>query len=262
MITQTVPSIYLDQAPAVSGKLGRTAVSSKDRCPSPDPSGRARGLSRGRLLPFSMGLLALAWTLLALPPVVQALSGDGLPGGFSDGSRIPSAGSLWSTWFARGVAALDKGRADEALEKFRTALLLNPGCREIVNNIGVAYFRKRKFDTAEEIFIELLAKEPDFIEPRVNLGLIYYEQGRWDDILKQAEMVLAITPDRGVALFGKGVALFHKGDFRQSAKCLEMSLNGSEDSAEYFSEARSYLRRVKARLTLERTAPWEGGSGK
>lgn len=209
------------------------------------------------------GKAIMAFALwFALAASAPALAGAGLPGGFSDGSRIPSAGSLWSTWFARGVAALDRGKPDEALEKFRTALLLNPGCREIVNNIGVAYFRKRRFDTAEEVFLELLAREPDFIEPRVNLGLIYYEQGRWDDILAQADVVLKASPGRGVALFGKGVALFHKGDFRQSAKFLERSLDSPEDTAEYFSEARSYLRRARARLALERSAPWEGGNGR
>lgn len=189
-------------------------------------------------------------------------AGHDLPGGFAANSRIPSAGSLWSKWFARGVAALDKGKFDEALDRFRTALLLNPGCREIVNNIGVVYFRKRVFDTAEEIFLELLAKEPDFLEPRINLGLIYYEQGRWDDILKQAEVVLAREPERGVALFGKGVSLFHKGNFRQSVKYLERSLDGSDDSAEYFSEARNYLKRARSRMALERSVPWEGGSGR
>jgi tetratricopeptide (TPR) repeat protein len=157
----------------------------------------------------------------------------------------------------RGQENLDSGRLEQARKDFETARMLDPSSMAAVNDLGVVLYRRGDYLQAETLFRQAMSGEKEMFEARVNLGLVLNRLKRWDELLELCDQSLKRQPGSGTALFGRGVALYELGRFEEAVTSLESSIEKGSSRDEYFSEARRYLKKAKARALTGAAVPWE-----
>jgi len=94
-----------------------------------------------------------------------------------------------------GAALLAEGRVDEAMEKFQSALKMNPYRLQTYINMGIALGGKGRLDEAIEYLQYAVRIDPSDAEAHNNLGWAYSEKGMIDEAIIQFETALQLSPD-------------------------------------------------------------------
>ena len=88
-------------------------------------------------------------------------------------------------------AALDrKGRSDEAIHLYQTALRLKPNNSVVRNLLGIALSHKGQTDEAITQFQETIRLSPDYSEAHYNLGNTLLEKGQTDEAISEYQEAL------------------------------------------------------------------------
>jgi tetratricopeptide (TPR) repeat protein len=120
-----------------------------------------------------------------------------------------------------GYALFQKGRMDEAILHFQTALRIKPDYALACYNLGNALLQKGRRDEAMIRFQEALQIKPDYAEAHDNLGNLLLQNGRVDEAMVHYQKALQIKPDSAEAHNNLGNALFQKGRVDEAiAQCL------------------------------------------
>jgi tetratricopeptide (TPR) repeat protein len=80
--------------------------------------------------------------------------------------------------FIEARRAQDGGRWEEAVQRYRQAISLDPALLEARNNLGHMYVRLNRLDAAIEEFRTVLVLAPDYAMARNNLGSAYLLSGQ------------------------------------------------------------------------------------
>jgi len=96
-----------------------------------------------------------------------------------------------------GLAFLQKGQVDEALEQFQMALVINPNYVEGHGNAGIVLFQKGQLDEAIEQYQMALKINRDYAEVHANLGVALFKKGQLEDAILQFQETLRLRPDFG-----------------------------------------------------------------
>ena len=99
-----------------------------------------------------------------------------------------------------GVAAVARGQFGEAIAHYRQALSIAPDYARAHNNLGAALASCRRFDEAVGQYRQALATEPDYADAHYNLGLALAAAGRIEEAIRQYREALQIEPDYAKAL--------------------------------------------------------------
>ncbi len=73
--------------------------------------------------------------------------------------------------FQKGVAYVESGQYDKAIESFRKIIEIKPAYAEAYNNLGVVYHKLKLYDTAIDSYREAIKIKPDFADAHLNIGL-------------------------------------------------------------------------------------------
>lgn len=104
-----------------------------------------------------------------------------------DPSYIASYGNL-------GCALIYKGDAYEAVAELRRALKIEPNAKEILNNLGVAYYFVENQAKARESLLEAHRLDPAYDAPLFNLGRLDQKEGKQDECRVQWLAYLELDP--------------------------------------------------------------------
>jgi tetratricopeptide (TPR) repeat protein len=159
-----------------------------------------------------------------------------------------------------GNAFRDLGRLDEAVARYRQALVLKPDFAETQNNLGNALRDLGQLDDAIASFRLALGIKPDYAEAHYNLGNILLDLGQLDDALASYRRAVALKPDFAEAHNNLGIALQDLGqlDDALASFCRVLEINPDYADAHYnlgnifndkcrYDEAETHYRRA---LTL------------
>jgi tetratricopeptide (TPR) repeat protein len=111
-----------------------------------------------------------------------------------------------------GLAYYRYGRISEAIQEYKTALMLNPDDPHIYDNLalayeagghlagaynsfGMAYSKKGQLDKAIRGFQMALRLNPNYAEAHYNLGEAYKQKGLINEAIQEFQMALKINPD-------------------------------------------------------------------
>jgi protein O-mannosyl-transferase len=130
-----------------------------------------------------------------------------------------------------GNALLQKGRVDEAITHFQSALQINPHYPDARNNLGLALLRQGRVDEAIVQDQEALQIKPDFPEAHYNLGNALRQKGRVDEAIAQYQQALQINPAFAVARNNLGTALRQKGRVDEAIAQYQKALEIMPDNA-------------------------------
>lgn len=113
-----------------------------------------------------------------------------------------------SEYFDEGAALVSKGKYDEAIEKYKKGLRLEPRSAVGYNYLGMAYRYKyehlRSLDWREKeigAFKKAIELDPNFYLPYINLGKTYHDMTRMKEAalyLKKGLQIFPEHPSRGI----------------------------------------------------------------
>jgi tetratricopeptide (TPR) repeat protein len=91
--------------------------------------------------------------------------------------------------FASGNAAMNEGRAAEAVERFQHAINIYPKYYRALNDLGVLLIRLNKIDEAAKAFEQAIAIAPHIYYPHLNLAVIKTRQGKYKEAVEILEKI-------------------------------------------------------------------------
>ena len=110
-----------------------------------------------------------------------------------------------------GLALLERGETDQAIEHYREALRIDPNSVLAHNDLGEALQRLGRDDQAIEQFEAVLRLDPDHAGAHYNLGESLRRQGRLAEAVDEFEKSLRLDPDHADAHTNLGAALGQQG---------------------------------------------------
>jgi tetratricopeptide (TPR) repeat protein len=153
-------------------------------------------------------------------------------------------------WMAYNWLGLDleqRGKEDEAIACFQTALHINPEGAETHNNLGQAMLQKGLLDQAIAHFQKSLQLEPYYKETHINLGHALVQEGRADEAMAQYREALKIDPHYAEAHNNLGNALLQSGHPDEAIAHFQQALQSRPDYAEAHNNL-SIALRLKGRV--------------
>lgn len=105
-------------------------------------------------------------------------------------------------------------RFEGAVEFLKRANELKPEDRDVIVNLGNAYFDSGKYEEAEKWYTTALAKKSDDINVRTDLGLtfIFREKPNYDKAIQEFKRSLELDPNHPQSLQNLTIAYTKKGD--------------------------------------------------
>jgi Tfp pilus assembly protein PilF len=94
-----------------------------------------------------------------------------------------------------GVAYARGGRYNEAMEAFQNALRFNSNGVDSLNNIGLLYRRQGDFAKAEQAFRKAMRIDPYYAKAHYNLGVLFEQQGRNEEALREFNKAVSLDPE-------------------------------------------------------------------
>jgi tetratricopeptide (TPR) repeat protein len=110
-----------------------------------------------------------------------------------------------------GGALYDRGQWDEAVRHYRKALDIDPGNAAALYNIGDALRDRDRLDEAIDHYRKALKSEPRTTRIRNNLGIALCRKGRVEEGIREYQQVLKINPKDTKAHYNIGLARCMQG---------------------------------------------------
>ena len=111
-----------------------------------------------------------------------------------------------SAYNNRGITYRKKDDYDNAIKDFTKAIEINPNHAEAYNNRGNAYRKKDDYDNAIKDFTKAIEKKKDYAYAYNNRGLAYFDNGEYTKAIKDYDKAIEIKPDYAKAYNNRGKA--------------------------------------------------------
>lgn len=155
-------------------------------------------------------------------------------------------GRLHQTFYMRGLAARELGRAGAAIESLRRAVALKPDEPSYRHYYGGVLLEEGRFDLAEREFRTILEAHPENVDDRVNLARALDKEGRFEEAVREYEIALAADGSRWLQMVQVARAYEAIGGDRGHLRALgwlERAIARNPQSREaYFTLARVHRR--------------------
>jgi lipoprotein NlpI len=151
----------------------------------------------------------------------------------------------------RGVAYIDMGQLDKAMEDFNKSIAINPSFYKSYNNRGAVYSEMGQLDKAMEDFNASLALNPRCDEAYNNRGMVYGKTGSLDKAIEEFSKSLTIKPYYHLAYGNRGLAYSLIGEYAMALKDLNKAIElDSKYTAAYGNRGNLYLKMGSKELAL------------
>jgi tetratricopeptide (TPR) repeat protein len=117
-----------------------------------------------------------------------------------------------------GVALMAKGRADEAIAHFRTAVRLEPGHARGHFHLGRALEEKRAWPEAAESFAAAYRLVPRMTDALQGQALCYMNYGAMEEALTPLAKLASHEPNSAIAHLNLGTALLYRGRLAEAER--------------------------------------------
>jgi tetratricopeptide (TPR) repeat protein len=98
-----------------------------------------------------------------------------------------------------GLALLEQGQFEAAIDQCQEALRLNPDYEEARVYLANAYNKQGQLDAAIAQYQEALRRDPHYFPARFNLAEACLTNGRMDEAIRQFQEILRLDPDSAYA---------------------------------------------------------------
>ena len=110
------------------------------------------------------------------------------------------------TWFTTGLAYLNAGNSEGAIDAFLQATRLEPDWARAHHNLGFAYDRVGRYEDAVASYKVAILLEPDEPDTHNNLGSVYVKLDRYEDAVQAFRRAIDLNPEHAEAHLNLGLA--------------------------------------------------------
>ncbi len=107
---------------------------------------------------------------------------------------------LHHNYFTYGVAFLQYGYLDQALNSFQEAIARNPGYAASYYNVGLIFLNKSNFEEAKASLLKAVELNPANADAWNNLGVIHGQQADYNQAARDFQKTVALQPTHVLAL--------------------------------------------------------------
>jgi protein O-GlcNAc transferase len=143
---------------------------------------------------------------------------------------------MWRKWCLR-----QQGKLIEAVDHFRTALLLKPDFPNAHHSLGNSLREQGKLDEAVDCYHKALQLKPDVAGAYSNLGNALRDQGKLDEAVNCYRRALQLEPGLADAHNNLGSALHDQGKLEEAVDCYRRALRLKPDLADAHNNLGSTL---------------------
>ena len=123
-----------------------------------------------------------------------------------------------------GLAQATGGHIDEAIDRFREGLAIEPANAALLDAAGAAYSLKGNLETARDYFVESLNANPDSISTRQNLGIVLFSLDKFEEAAQQFTRIQEVAgKPRAVASLFLGLIAKRRSDCGKAIPLIEAS---------------------------------------
>ena len=115
-------------------------------------------------------------------------------------------------WHLAGLVSAHLKKFEEAVQRIRRAIELNPNFATFHGNLGNVYFERQSFTEAIACYEKALQFNPQDVEILRNLGICFKQQGEFDRALNCYDRAIAINPQNAAIHICVGNVLRAKED--------------------------------------------------
>lgn len=165
-------------------------------------------------------------------------------------------------YYDLGVAYDTGGRYEEAIEKYKKVLEIEPSfvaakrnIASCMNNLGARQIQDKNWERSIEFCEQALQWDPDCWEARKNLeaatlglGRKKHQAGLLDEAIPHYRTALGMNPENVDAHSSLGYLLYEKGTYKDALKQFQMALSIDPE----FHNAEEGLTTVKRRININR----------
>jgi uncharacterized protein HemY len=126
--------------------------------------------------------------------------------------------------FAKGVAADQHGKTDDAIQHYEKALSYSPDFYPAHNNLGSAYLARGKFEESEAQFEAALKENQNYAQAYFNLANVFISTRRYPAAEHEIDEGLQRQPDSALGHFLQGRIYSLTGRPELAEKSLESAL--------------------------------------
>lgn len=146
--------------------------------------------------------------------------------------------------YRHGVASVQKGDLDRAIQDFTRAIELKPDFVGAYTRRGVAYRKKGDLDHAIQDFTAAIRLKPDLPEAHTLRGYAYTEKGDLDRAIRDFTRAIALKPGIPEAYGRRGNAYGKKGDLDRAIQDFTRAIELKPDLSEtYSSRGEAYTKK-------------------
>lgn len=135
--------------------------------------------------------------------------------------------------FAAGKAFEESGRLTEALESYRSAAAVDPGCGAAFYNLGVLLHATGRFEEAAAVFARAAALGPHAAAAWNNCGVALQALGRTAEALASYAAAAREDPAYATAHANLGRLLFAAGRWEEAAASFQRAAAAEPDAADH-----------------------------
>jgi WD40 repeat protein/tetratricopeptide (TPR) repeat protein len=156
---------------------------------------------------------------------------------------------------SRGDALYRKGRLDEAIGEYQTAIRLNPGYADAHNGLGNALHDGGQLDRAIQEYRETIRLTQDAAGPHFNLGRSLLSQGQLDKALGALRRAVDLQGEFAEAHLLLGLALQQTGEFREALAALKRSHEIGSKNLKWPHPSAQWVRACERLVEFDRMLP-------
>ncbi len=116
-------------------------------------------------------------------------------------------------WMEKGHVLFDKGKFNEAIERYKRALSNEPENVDALINIGLSYRHLEEYDKAIDFYYKVLEIEPENKTSVNNIGYALECKGNIDEAVEMYKKSLEIDPSYDIPLVNLSNIYFEKKDY-------------------------------------------------
>lgn len=114
-------------------------------------------------------------------------------------------------------------KPESAVEKYTSAIRLNPQNATLYHGRARAYIQQRNLDLALVDLKKAIDIDPHEINNYSLIDYVLAKSKNWNQIIKYWDQFIELHPDNGRAYVERGGAYFHKGDIKSAVKNAKIS---------------------------------------
>jgi type IV pilus assembly protein PilF len=146
--------------------------------------------------------------------------------------------------YEKGVQYSDKGKIEDAVDRFKKAISIAPNYLMAHNNLGVQYLKLGKWVEAGSEFEKAIAIDEKALNPRQNLGIALIELQHYQKAIEHLNQAISIDSSSPVAHLYLGIASIGVNEIDQAERELTTTLSLAENK---YPNAHFYLGLVHMR---------------